>query len=194
MIGGKIMEGKVYHIFARGVDKQKTFYDKTECRQFLFYLNKSIRKYNLSLFAFALRGNHFHLLIKGDDVQQAICELIKSYTGWFCHRHIGHGKVFDYPAQFVEKKLLKWQIDSLLYILNNPVAAGICGAHYCYEFCSYRFHTKRGSNLKSVIEIDTSFVTQNFKNLADLKSALQRKLAYQRLMDSKQQAWGLTNH
>ena len=83
MIGGKIMEGKVYHIFARGVDKQKTFYDKTECRQFLFYLNKSIRKYNLSLFAFALMGNHFHLLIKGDDVQQAICELIKSYTGWF---------------------------------------------------------------------------------------------------------------
>lgn len=57
------MEGRVYHVFARGMDKKKVFHDRTESKQFLVYLDKAITKYNLSLFAFALMGNHFHLLI-----------------------------------------------------------------------------------------------------------------------------------
>ena len=179
------MEGSVYHIFARGVNKGKVFYNRTEKIQFLSYLNRLMAKYSLSLYAFALMGNHFHLLIKGSRVQDAICELLKSYTGWFCHRHPKHGKVFDYPAHFVEKQLVKWQIDTLLYILNNPISAGLSRTHYLYEFCSYRFHTKNGSRLKDVINVDTSFVEQNFDRLGSLKAALETKLRYQQLLDGK---------
>ncbi len=155
-----------------------------ENKRFLFYLNKSIEKYNLSLYAFALMGNHFHLLIKGEKVHEAIRELIITYTGWFCRRHSGHGKVFDYPAHFVEKQVLKWQIDTLLYILNNPIVARMGKTHYLYEFCSYRFHTKNGSRLKEIINVDTSFVNSHFKNLKNLKTALQTKLKYQHLLDN----------
>ena len=181
-----IMEGKVYHIFARGVDKKKVFHDETESKQFLIYLNKAITKYNLSLFAFALMGNHFHILIKGNYVYEAVREVIQSYTGWIHHRHPGQGRVFDYPAHLVEKQLLKWQIDTLLYVLNNPIAAGISKTHYLYKFCSYRFHTKNGSRLKEIINVDTSLVEQNFKNLQDLKAALHTKLKYQNLLNDKQ--------
>lgn len=178
------MEGKVYHVFARGIDKKKVFFNRMENKRFLFYLNKSIEKYNLSLYAFALMGNHFHLLIKGEKVHEAIRELIITYTGWFCRRHSGHGKVFDYPAHFVEKQVLKLQIDTLLYILNNPIVARMGKTHYLYEFCSYRFHTKNGSRLKEIINVDTSFVNSHFKNLKNLKTALQTKLKYQHLLDN----------
>lgn len=177
------MEGSVYHIFARGVNRGKVFHNREENRQFLIYLDRQISKYGLALYAFALMGNHFHLLIRGVMVREAVCELVKSYTGWFNHRHPGHGKVFDSPVHFVEKELLKWQVDALLYILNNPVVAGMSKTHYMYEFSSYRFHTKNGSCLKEIVNVDTSFVEQNFGNLENLKAALAAKLQYQKLLD-----------
>ena len=180
-----IMERGVYHIFARGVNRGTVFYDRTENLQFLVYLNRLIKKYGLSLYAFALMNNHFHLLMKGERVQAAVCELVKSYTGWFCHRHTEHGKVFESPAHFVEKQLVKWQVDALLYILNNPVVAGMSKTHYLYEFSSYRFHTKNGSRLKDVISVDTSFVERNIGGLDKLKAALAVKLRYQKLLDGK---------
>lgn len=47
------------------------------------------------------------------------------------------------------------------------------------------FHTKNGSRLKDVINVDTSFVEQNFDRLGSLKAALETKLRYQQLLDGK---------
>lgn len=63
----KFEEGNFYHIYNRSIDKQPLFKSEENCKFFLkkfdFYLSNV-----LSVYAFCLLGNHFHFLIRIDDV------------------------------------------------------------------------------------------------------------------------------
>ncbi len=55
-------EGKYYHIYNRGNNKQKIFFDD---ENYLFFLSK-FKKYlipNIDVFAYCLMPNHFHFFI-----------------------------------------------------------------------------------------------------------------------------------
>ncbi len=57
-------ENYLYHITSRGNGRQKIFISDYDYRQFLHYVLRSKEKFNFYLYAFALMGNHYHLLIE----------------------------------------------------------------------------------------------------------------------------------
>ncbi len=64
------VEGGLYHVITRGVDRQDIFHDEQDFAKFLALV--AVQKANLPfyLYAYCLMTNHFHLLIERrvDDI------------------------------------------------------------------------------------------------------------------------------
>ena len=175
-------ESGVYHIFARGFNGNDIFRSDDERKRFLWGLNRQLVRTDSVLYAFVIMDNHFHLLVRSKDPLHLADYSMKSYSGWMYLIKDFSGKVFGYPIGIVQKQNIAWQIDSFLYILNNPVLARMCRFAQDYYYSSYGFYKKHKSRLSQIIEVDTSFMIRNFGTVANLKSALDSKLRYQQIL------------
>ncbi|MEW6618082.1 MAG: transposase [bacterium] len=54
----------MYHVMSRGVAQQEIFRIEDDYHRFLDYLEKSVDKYGLEIFAFVLMSNHYHLFVR----------------------------------------------------------------------------------------------------------------------------------
>jgi putative transposase len=59
-----VFEGACYHLMGRGNRREQVFFDEDDCRVFLSLLAQSLRRYEVTLQAYVLMGNHFHLLAR----------------------------------------------------------------------------------------------------------------------------------
>ncbi|RKY55855.1 MAG: hypothetical protein DRP89_02480 [Candidatus Neomarinimicrobiota bacterium] len=57
------IEGYFYHVFNRGNNREKIFYDDENCKYFLRKFDEYLSEY-LNVYAFCLLPNHFHFLVK----------------------------------------------------------------------------------------------------------------------------------
>src|SRR5438874_6162237 len=55
-------EGAVYHLYARGNERQRVFRRERDRVHFLELLERCATRYLVSVLAFVLMGNHFHLI------------------------------------------------------------------------------------------------------------------------------------
>jgi putative transposase len=60
--------GGLYHVIARGNQKQAIFLDKADFRTYLSYLADYKSRYPFNLYAYALMKNHLHLLCGAKEV------------------------------------------------------------------------------------------------------------------------------
>jgi putative transposase len=148
-----------YHIYNRGVARSPIFLDDQDYLVFLSllkrYLDKQPEKDNsgrtyislnkeVSLLAFCLLSNHFHLLIYQQDEPKSITILMRclltSYTQYFNKKYKRVGHLFQgiFKASLISsdeylthisryihlnpKNYLKWQWSSLPYYLNKQHA------------------------------------------------------------------------
>ncbi len=170
---------KVYHVIIKGIYFLDIF-KSGQCKiLFLSILNNALKKYNSSLYAYVVMDTHVHLLIKTSHLRLLLQMLSTRYARVFNKLKNRNGKVFFHSTVYYEKEITTWQIDSLLYILNNPIEARICKCHKNYIYSSYRQHIGMTSSLNTIIKVDNSLIKTNFKNLKDFKEALKDKLKYQ---------------
>ena len=55
--------GAYYHVTCRGNDRQAIFRGELDREMFLDQLHQSLEVFNVTLLAYALMPNHFHLLV-----------------------------------------------------------------------------------------------------------------------------------
>jgi len=166
----------VYHVMMRGLKGCCIFNGFWDKIKFLVLLNVLMIKYGTVLYGFVLMDTHVHLLIRCENLDALCLDLFRSYTGYYVSKYKKRGcGVLDYPPLIYEKKRLDWQIDTLLYIMNNPVMAGLCKSAGGFYFSSYAFYTKKKTRLSHFITIDASLVSEHFETLKDFKHALEVK-------------------
>lgn len=82
----KLYKGAIYHVFDRGVAKQKIFEDDRDREKFLEILEELHEAYNFVIHAFCLMGNHYHLLIQTYEanlpeiMQRFLCKYAKYFN------------------------------------------------------------------------------------------------------------------
>jgi REP element-mobilizing transposase RayT len=167
----RVQEGSI-HVYFRGNNRNNVFYDDADRVSFLrrcgFYSNK----YNSTVQEFVLMDNHIHLQIQTNQLTRLMTSMLGSFGHYYNRKHNSIGNLFQSPFNSVCKYSDDWKIDSMLYILQNPLAADLCKHPADYKWSSYHYHFKRKSPLMKYVQVDTSLMDKYFTTNIKLDSAI----------------------
>jgi putative transposase len=118
-------EGAVYHLCARGNERQKVYRDDRDRREFLEMVERSSRRYQVSILGFVLLANHFHLIAQTHraNLSRWMHWLMVTYTVYFNWRYRRSGHLFQgrYKSFVVESEKGDYVLELSRYIHLNPV-------------------------------------------------------------------------
>lgn len=164
----KFAPGTISHIYNRGNNKEKIFFEEQDYKAFLFRLTLSLGfkqeelkhellslpysriritdsdKKNFKLHAFCLEPNHFHLLVEqvGDiPISTLILKVCTSYSKYINKKYtrVGHLVQDRFKAVLIESNSqLMW---TSAYIHMNPVKDKIVKHPEDYKWSSYNDYT-----------------------------------------------------
>lgn len=164
----------IIHVYFRANGRYTVFYDDEDNLELLRRMDKFAKKYNSQILEFALMGNHAHFLINTNSVTLMMKETLQSYSRWYNKKYKNSNKVFKTPFSSACKRSDEWVLYTSLYILQNPVKAGICdkienyrwssaAMHFCNENKYIPIGYRQYLNLSGAISVDTSFIDGFFK-------------------------------
>lgn len=172
----RMQEGSI-HVYFRGNNRNNVFYDDADRISFISRCGFYSNKYNSIIQEFVLMDNHVHLQIQTTQLTRLMTAMLVSFGHYYNRKHNTSGNLFQSPFNSVCKYSDEWKIDSMLYILQNPLAADICKHPADYKWSSYNFHFNRKPPLKKHIQIDTSLMDKCFVTNKKLDSAIfERKI------------------
>lgn len=124
----EILEGGLYHVFARGNGRQRIFVDDADRRRYSRYLGTTIEQQEWRCLAYCLMNNHLHLLLETPlpNLSAGIQRLHSRYAQAFNGRHQQVGHLFQgrFGAVRITSDEQLWTV--VAYITANPVKSGLC--------------------------------------------------------------------
>jgi putative transposase len=131
--------GALYHVIARGNNRERLFLDDADYRRYLTLLGTAIRRQRWHCMSYCLMPNHIHLLLETPipNLAQGMHWIQTAYARTFNKRHRRGGHAF-----YDRYKPIRIQTDRQLfslvgYIAANPVAAGLCRAPEDWPWSSH---------------------------------------------------------
>jgi REP element-mobilizing transposase RayT len=167
----RIQEGNI-HSYFRGNNRKIVFYSDEDKIELLKRCNKFAKQYQTTILEFVLMDNHVHLQVDTKNISGFMKSLQMSYTQWYNRRYNLSDKLFKTPFNSACKFSEDWIIDSMLYILKNPIKANICQNPGDHQWNSFGFHFNGDSPLREFIDVDTTLMDKHFKTKDNLEKAI----------------------
>ncbi|SNS17964.1 REP element-mobilizing transposase RayT [Anaerovirgula multivorans] len=148
----------IYHIIARGNNRQNIFEDDEDCIKFIEIIQQSKEKSGIELYGYCLMGNHVHLLLREgmESLSLTMQRICSSFVYWYNWKYDRFGHLFQerYKSEVVENEV--YLITVLRYIHQNPIKAGITNSVAGYRWSSYHEYIHK-QNI-----IDTELILELF--------------------------------
>ena len=187
----KLENNKVYHIYNCGINGMDIFKDDKDYDRFLSYYENYIEPI-ADTYAWALLGNHFHLLLKikkeediltlrelnmfdrekvvvvderKPDINKQFSHLFNAYTQYFNNKYKRRNVLFETPFKRKMIDNREYFKRCLIYIHQNPVKHGFVERIEDYRYCSFNYLFRDESG-----KINKSTVLGFFNDLNDLKN------------------------
>ena len=162
------LEGTYHHLYNRGANKAKIFFDKNDCYYFLKRLKEYKQKYSIEILCYCLLVNHFHLFVRQTTSEKSIGnfigDLTNSYTKTINKKYKRTGVLFG------DKTKNKIVYDETTfpvltkYILLNPVRANLVTKFEDWEFSSANELLNYNEN-----SITDNTILKYFRSVQDFK-------------------------
>ena len=124
----EFIPGSYYHIYNRGANKQTIFNDRSNYIFVIQNLKKYSIKFDLSVIAYCLLPNHYHLLIRqnGDYPTGLLVQRVfNSYTKAYNKSYSHSGTLFEGPYLIKIVNDDTYLSHLCKYIHLNPLRAGL---------------------------------------------------------------------
>lgn len=164
-------EGALYHVTARGNERGKVFFSKTDYRKFKEYLREGQIKYGFILHCYVCMTNHYHLLIETPEknLSKIMHYLNSSYTTYINIKRKRSGHLFQgrYKAILVDRD--SYLLELSRYLHMNPVRANMVDRPEEYLHSSYAAYITDSdglvhtTDLLSMFSKDTKAAKQRYK-------------------------------
>ena len=159
----KHLAGNYYHVFNRGVDKRHIFANDGNYRFLLSKFKEYVALYSLTIIAYCLMPNHYHLLVRLEadgTLSSFIQRVFNSYVQAFNVQENRSGTLFEGRAKIKLIHRNDYFLHIPRYIHLNPVKAGLVTRPEDWPFSNYReFIGLRKGTLFS-----PDFVTDNYNS------------------------------
>ena len=130
----------VYHVVARGNEKQCIFTDDVDYGSFLHLLEKTLNRFDVRCVAYCLLWNHYHLLVRTGELplSRMMQQLNSVYCQRFNRRHsrVGHVLQGRFASRIIDSGA--YARAALRYVAVNPVMAGRVQQPDQWNWSSYR--------------------------------------------------------
>ncbi|WP_026727386.1 transposase [Flavobacterium denitrificans] len=148
-----------YHIYNRGINGITIFENEANKLYFLKQLAKYLEK-KISIFAYCLMNNHFHLVIRLDieekEVTQAFSNLFNSYAKAFNKQTNRTGSLFEKHFKRIRLKDENYLRHLIVYVHLNPKH------HFNLDFTNFRFSSYQSFLSNKVTKIERNEVLHLF--------------------------------
>ena len=134
--------GALHHVIGRGIDGIEIFGDTEDRRDFLCRLKSLCESKSLSIYAWALMSNHFHLLVKTGNfpLSGSMRKLLTGYVVNYNRAHKRYGHLFQNRYKSILCEDDPYLLELTRYIHLNPLRAGIVKgikALKKYQWCGH---------------------------------------------------------
>lgn len=129
----------IYHIVLRSVNQQLIFEEESDYLKFLYILSDCKVLYDIDIYAYCLMDNHIHLLLHSSP--ESLAGFFQSvgarFVLWYNKKYLRNGHLFQdrFHSRVVDNQ--SYFLNTLIYIHNNPVKAGICSSPSEYRWSSF---------------------------------------------------------
>lgn len=155
----------LYHVMNRGDKGEFIFEHDCMKEYFLKRIKKYSRLYKISILAYCIMPNHYHLLLL--DSYNTLSNFMRSLQSTFAmyYRKVEGGKGYVFQNRF---KSLPIQTETYLktvvaYILQNPQRKGICTNPFEYEWSSVKeYFTEKNSDIVLNGFVEDYFMTKEY--------------------------------
>lgn len=133
--------GTTVHVIQRGNNKGRIFESARDSTQFLGWLTEAAKTYGLSVHAYVLMTNHFHLLatLEGkDSLSRAMQSIGIRYTRYFNAAHGRSGTLYEGRYRSCAIARDDHFLAASRYIEMNAVRAGLAPSPDVYRWSSYK--------------------------------------------------------
>ena len=148
------IEGGVYHVYNRLARGERAFDEERQAEMFVRFLREVVRRDGLTVFAWCLMSNHYHLAVQTGVVSldRPMRSLQQRVTHRVNQRRRVSGPLWQgrYRAKLVESQRYLDQL--LVYIHLNPVAVGVVDDPAKYPWSGH--HELLGSARQPIINVD----------------------------------------
>lgn len=120
-------EGVLHHIIVRGIERRLIFRDDIDKDRFVERMGKVFTDTRTSCYAWALLGNHAHLLCKTGRVplHTVMARILTGHAVTFNKRYRRHGQLFQNRYKSILCQGDAYLTELVCYIHLNPMRAGI---------------------------------------------------------------------
>ena len=154
----------------RGYDGNAIFSGHKSKKYFLDYLQDASKKMKIRIFAYCVLDTHYHLVL--ENTTGRLSDFLRLLNGNYgmCYRKLNGGKGYVFQSRF-KSTLIEddaYLLQSIIYLLRNPVRAGIVynAEDYIWSSVGYYF-----SGQKTEI-VDAEFINELFGTKNELMEAL----------------------
>lgn len=137
----KYVNQPIYHVYNRGAHKARIFADNDDYRRLLGLLEKYAKKYTVTVVAYCLMPNHYHLVLR-QGFQGSISGFLKTtfnaYTQAINTLRNHSGTLFQGNAKGIPVDTDEYAMQLIRYIHLNPVMAKLVSHPEKWEFSDYR--------------------------------------------------------
>jgi REP element-mobilizing transposase RayT len=131
--------GGIYHLGSRGNRGCPIYVDDGERETFLRMLGRLSKRHGWSLGTYCLMTNHYHLLITIESgLSDGMRELNGGFSSYTNAKNDLEGHLFKNRFWYEPIESDAHLLETLRYIVLNPVRAGICASPEEWRWSSYR--------------------------------------------------------
>ena len=119
--------GALHHVMGRGIDGLDIFDEKRDWQDFLDRLKYLCESKAMSIYAWSLMSNHFHLLVRtgAESLSNNMRKLLTGYVVNYNRRHKRYGHLFQNRYKSILCEDDPYLLELTRYIHLNPLRAGI---------------------------------------------------------------------
>ncbi|MFP4471820.1 MAG: transposase [Bacteroidales bacterium] len=138
--------GYFYHIFNRGNNKEKIFFEEKNYQYFMDLVGKYLLPV-ADIYCYCLIPNHFHILLRikdldnleqSDKLYQPFSNFLNAYTKAINKSINRYGSLFQKNLHKIRIREMKYLQNLIAYIHLNPVKHEITEHFHNYPYSSYR--------------------------------------------------------